>query len=107
MKPGKVASVRHSGIDSVGYIHHEAWMAKRRSYPTSDDLRGILLRRARAYADREELALSTVGRRVVKDGNLFKGIKEGRNLTFEIYDKVMAFFDDNLVPGNPRRARAR
>jgi hypothetical protein len=65
------------------------------NYPTEDEMRQALVKRAEEYCAQTGVAIYTLGRTLGKGKGFFKEIANGRNFTVGTYTEVMAWFDTN------------
>lgn len=68
---------------------------RRATYPTTDELRELVLSRANKFAAAKDISLQTLGQRIAKDNRLLLDLKDGRNITFQTYERVMSYLDAN------------
>lgn len=62
-------------------------------YPSGADIRGVVLKRAREYRELTGISMSALGAIIKNDKRLFMDIDKGRNITVDLYDFIMIWFD--------------
>ncbi len=60
---------------------------------SKETIRANLLARAKAYAESQRRALSSIGADAVNDSKFFARIEEGGNFTVETYQRVLDWID--------------
>jgi len=60
--------------------------------------RSVLLAKAKKYCKSQNIKTSTLGVRIMNDGNFFKRLESGGGITVDNYLKVSNWFSANLPP---------
>jgi hypothetical protein len=75
------------------------------SFPTEQEIRDALLRRADEFSRQTGMSKSEIGKRALNDGAFLGQVSKGRNFTIELYRRLMDWLDANWPDREERRLR--